>query len=115
METGAAEFGTGLLIDLTRETGLETRTHVLWPEAAPPFFLLEETAGLEVVAQVLPDTTTLLTGTVRIERNGEARRYFNSMAATSGDGRVAAAFTIRLIWCRSGSICRSTNCLSRWA
>jgi apolipoprotein N-acyltransferase len=81
-----------LLIDLTREPGLETRTHVLWPEAAPPFFLLAEPAGLEVVASILPDTATLLTGTVRVERKGEARRYFNSMAAITGDGRVAGVY-----------------------
>jgi apolipoprotein N-acyltransferase len=81
-----------LLIDLTREPGLETRTLVLWPEAAPPFFLLEEPAGREVIAQVLPDKANLLTGVVRIERNGEARRYFNSMAAISGDGRAVGVY-----------------------
>lgn len=81
-----------LLIDLTREPGLETRTHVLWPEAAPPFFLLEEPAGLEVIAHILPDTAHLLTGVVRVERNGEARRYFNSMAAITGDGRAVGVY-----------------------
>ena len=81
-----------LLIDLTREPGLETRTLVLWPEAAPPFFLLEEPAGLEVIAQVLPDKVSLVTGVVRIERNGEARRYFNSMAAITGDGRAVGVY-----------------------
>jgi apolipoprotein N-acyltransferase len=81
-----------LLIDLTRRPGLENRTHVIWPEAAPPFLLLAEPAGLEVIAQVLSDETNLLTGVVRIEGEGEARRFFNSMAAISGEGRVLASY-----------------------
>lgn len=80
------------LIELTRRPGFESRTHVIWPEAAPPFFLLSEPAGLDVIAQVLPDRATLLTGTVRLEREGEVRRFFNSMAAVSGDGRVLAVY-----------------------
>ncbi|MEQ1863441.1 MAG: apolipoprotein N-acyltransferase [Micropepsaceae bacterium] len=80
------------LIDLTRSPGLETRTHVIWTEAAPPFFLLSEPAGLEVVGSILPDTTSLLTGTVRSEEVEGSRRYFNSMAAVSGTGRVLAVY-----------------------
>lgn len=79
------------LIDLTRRPGLETRTLVIWTEAAPPFFLLTEPAGLQVIAEVLPDRATLLTGVVRVEE-GEKRLFFNSMAAIGGDGRVAAVY-----------------------
>jgi apolipoprotein N-acyltransferase len=81
-----------LLLDLTRSPGLESRTHVIWTEAAPPFFLLREPLGLQVIAQVLPDRATLLTGVVRSEDAGERRRYFNSMAAITGDGRVLATY-----------------------
>jgi apolipoprotein N-acyltransferase len=80
------------LIELTRRPGFENRTHVIWPEAAPPFFLLSEPAGLELIAQMLPDRATLLTGTVRVEREGEARRFFNSMGVVAGDGRVLAVY-----------------------
>jgi apolipoprotein N-acyltransferase len=81
-----------LLVDLTRQPGLENRTHVIWPEAAPPFLLLAEPAGLETIAQVLPDETNLLTGVVRIEGQGDVRRFFNSMAAISGTGRLLATY-----------------------
>jgi apolipoprotein N-acyltransferase len=80
------------LIDLTRSPGLETRTLVIWTEAAPPFFLLSEPAGLEVIASLLPDKTSLLTGTVRSEDGEGRRRYFNSMAAVSGTGQVLAVY-----------------------
>ena len=81
-----------LLLDLTRQPGLEKRTHVVWTEAAPPFFLLQEPEALRVIAAVLADSTTLLTGTVRIEEGEGKRRYFNSMTAVSGDGRVLAVY-----------------------
>jgi apolipoprotein N-acyltransferase len=45
-----------------------------------------------VIAQVLPDTTSLLTGVVRVEREGERRRFFNSMAAITGEGRVTGVY-----------------------
>jgi apolipoprotein N-acyltransferase len=80
-----------ILVDLTRQPGLETRTLVVWPEAAPPLALLETPEALQVVASVLPDSATLLTGTIRIERGGKSR-FFNSMAAVSGTGQVLATY-----------------------
>ncbi len=80
-----------ILLDLTREPGLETRTIVVWPEAAPPLALLDDPNALEVISVILPDTTSLLTGTIRIER-GENRRFFNGMAAVSGQGKVLATY-----------------------
>lgn len=80
-----------VLLDLTREAGLETRTIVVWPEAAPPLVLLDDPNALEVISVILPDMTSLLTGTIRIER-GENRRFFNSMAAVSGQGKVLATY-----------------------
>lgn len=80
-----------VLVDLTQQPGLETRTVVVWPEAAPPLALLETPDALQVAGMILPDRTTLLTGTIRIER-GEKRRFFNSMAAVSGTGKVLATY-----------------------
>ncbi len=80
-----------VLVDLTQQPGLESRTVVVWPEAAPPLALLETPDALQVAGMILPDRTTLLTGTIRIER-GEKRRFFNSMAAVSGTGQVLATY-----------------------
>ncbi len=80
-----------VLVDLTQRPGLESRTVVVWPEAAPPLALLEQPEALKVAALILPDTTTLLTGTIRIER-GQKRQFFNSMAAVSGTGQVLATY-----------------------
>jgi len=80
------------LLDLTREPGLETRTHVIWPEAAPPFLMLAEPVAFQVIAQILPDRTTLLTGVARSQGQGPERKYFNSMTAVTGRGEVLAVY-----------------------
>lgn len=80
-----------ILVDLTQREGLASRTHVIWPEAAPPLALTQEPDALNVIGQMLPETTTLLSGTIRIE-NGEPRRFFNSFAAVSGEGQVLATY-----------------------
>jgi apolipoprotein N-acyltransferase len=80
-----------ILIDLTRAPGLETRSVVVWPEAAPPLALLDDPNALKVIETVLPDSTQLLTGTIRIER-GEKIRLFNGMAVVSGRGEVLATY-----------------------
>jgi apolipoprotein N-acyltransferase len=81
-----------LLLENTLKPGLASRRLVIWPEAAPPFFLLQEPDGLRWVAQILPDEVNLLTGVVRSEPRGEGRRFFNSMAAIDGRGRVRAVY-----------------------
>lgn len=40
-------------------------THLVWPEAAMPFFPLEAPVALDILATVLPPGTTLITGALR--------------------------------------------------
>jgi apolipoprotein N-acyltransferase len=77
------------LVQLSTGPGLKDGAIIVWPEAAPPFFMLSTEGALEAAASFLPDKSVLLTGTQRVER-GEPNRYFNSMAAIDGQGRVLA-------------------------
>jgi hypothetical protein len=77
------------LVQLSTGPGLKDGMIIVWPEAAPPFFMLSTDGALEAVASFLPDKSVLLTGTQRVER-GEPNRYFNSMVAIDGQGRVLA-------------------------
>jgi apolipoprotein N-acyltransferase len=79
------------LVRLTAEPGLVAQSIVVWPEAAPPFMMLSTEGALEATAAMLPDGAVLLTGTQRVER-GEPNRYFNSMVAIDGQGRVQATY-----------------------
>jgi apolipoprotein N-acyltransferase len=80
------------LIDLTRSPGLETRTHVIWPEAAPPLLMLEQPEALKVVGDILPGRAVLLTGVVRREPAQPHSRFFNGMAVINGKGTVLATY-----------------------
>jgi apolipoprotein N-acyltransferase len=40
-------------------------THLIWPEAAMPFFPLEHSEALDILAFMLPPETTLITGALR--------------------------------------------------
>lgn len=75
------------LVDLTTSKGMAQRNVIIWPEAAPPFPVLSTDGALGALAGYLPDRTTLLTGTQRVEP-GERNRYFNSMVAVDGRGQV---------------------------
>lgn len=76
-------------IEATGAPGLESVTHVLWPEGALPLYLLEDGDTLSPLSRLLGDGPTLIAGTPR--RDTEApggTRYYNSIAAISfPDGR----------------------------
>lgn len=69
-------------------------THVIWPEAAPPFFLTREPTALAAIAAVLPGDARLLTGSNRVDDSDpeEGPVVFNSLYVLSGDGSVETIY-----------------------
>lgn len=62
--------------------GVETRTHILWAEAALPVLLLEEPRTLDAIARGVGDGRVLLTGLARRDLSSPVDpRYYNSFAA----------------------------------
>lgn len=83
------------LLELTNEPGLERVSHVIWPEAAPPFLLDSDPEALAMIAEILPPSATLLSGTVRIDRaKGEDQRGtpYNSFQVIDSVGEVTATY-----------------------
>ncbi len=82
------------LLDLTAKPGLDKVTHVIWPEAAPPFLLSEEAVALGEIAEVLPPGVPLLTGAVRIDRTRafDDRPFFNSFYVVDSEGRIESTY-----------------------
>ena len=62
-------FDDHVALSLTSPSGekdsLAGITHVIWPEAAMPFFPLEAPVALDILANVIPAGTTLITGALR--------------------------------------------------
>ncbi len=62
-------FDDHIALSLTNPNGqkdsLAGITHLIWPEAAMPFFPLEAPVALDILANILPPGTTLITGAIR--------------------------------------------------
>jgi len=67
-------------------------THIIWPEAAPPFLLAREPAALDDVALLTGQQAVLMTGAVRGERVGDRIRYFNSFYIFAHGGQLLATY-----------------------
>jgi apolipoprotein N-acyltransferase len=79
------------LISLSVASAPQPPTHIIWPEAAPPFPLEEVPAALSDIAQVTDKGSILMTGNVRTERNGDQSRFFNSFAMFGAGAKLLAS------------------------
>ncbi|EFL89214.1 apolipoprotein N-acyltransferase [Ahrensia sp. R2A130] len=70
-------------------------THIIWPESAFPFILTQRADRLSQIANALPDTTTLITGAMRVDESVESPSggpaVFNAVYAIDGSGQILAA------------------------
>lgn len=74
-------------LNLTASEGIDDVTHVIWPEGALPLFLIEDSASIAALTEILTQDQTLLAGTPRRERvAGDEVRYYNSLAAMTFSG-----------------------------
>jgi apolipoprotein N-acyltransferase len=81
------------LIDLSRKKSGPAPTHIIWPEAAPPFFLARTPWAMEDVAHLDAGKTVLMTGAERVVL-GENRtlRFYNSFFIFGPKGNLRAAY-----------------------
>ncbi len=102
-QTFAREETITRLLDLSAmqtnpdDQGLGDVTHLIWPEAAIPFFLSDEPELLARIARTLPDDIWLLTGAPRqpYGANGEivpGAKPFNAVLAFNGEGEVVTSY-----------------------
>jgi apolipoprotein N-acyltransferase len=71
-------------------------THVIWPEAAMPFLVLDHPDARAAIGRLLPRGTFLITGALRAQAappgSPRPRQIFNSMPVFGEDGSVAALY-----------------------
>ena len=74
---------------------------LIWPESALPFLFETEPAALPAIAALLPETTTLVTGMQRIERDpsvAQGYRLYNSVLVIDHAGTVVDGYDkVRLV------------------
>ncbi len=80
------------------QDALESITHLIWPESAPPFLLLRSPEARKALAELLPAGTTLLLGAMRMSEESAAqgappkRRYYNSIMALDSNAELIALY-----------------------
>ncbi len=79
------------LISLSIVPSPQMPTHIIWPEAAPPFPLEQVPAALAQIAQVTAKGAVLMTGNVRVVQSGGQTRFFNSFAMFGAGGKLLAS------------------------
>jgi apolipoprotein N-acyltransferase len=79
------------LVALSIAPARELPTHIIWPEAAPPFPLDNVPAALSDIAQLTARGAILMTGNVRIDRTGGVPRFYNSFAMFGSGGKLLAS------------------------
>ena len=75
--------------------GLGGATHLIWPEAAFPFFLAREPEALAQIAELLKGGTVLITGAVRLAEPAAASSdigVYNSIYVIGPDGSLDAFY-----------------------
>jgi apolipoprotein N-acyltransferase len=78
-----------------RRDDLDGITHVVWPESAVPFLLLNAPDALESIGAMLGKKRLLLTGAVRLEApaaSGQPRKVYNSILALGEGGRLVGVY-----------------------
>ncbi|HUJ03268.1 MAG TPA: apolipoprotein N-acyltransferase, partial [Rhizomicrobium sp.] len=67
-------------------------THIIWPEAAPPFFLAREPMALDDIAVLTGHNRVLMTGAVRGMRDDSGVHFFNSVYIFAHAGELIATY-----------------------
>lgn len=77
------------LVDLSLAKSGPAPTHIVWPEAAPPFLLARVPDALAGIANLTAHGTVLMTGAVRaLPRAGAPPRFFNSFYVFGAGGKL---------------------------
>jgi apolipoprotein N-acyltransferase len=77
-----------------RSGGVRDVTHLIWPEAAFPFFLTREPDALAQITGLLKPSTVLITGAVRVasDANVGDQRAYNSIYVIDPDGSIRGIY-----------------------
>jgi apolipoprotein N-acyltransferase len=77
-----------------RSNGARDVTHLIWPEAAFPFFLTREPDALAQIAALLKPSTELITGAVRAASSANANnpQAYNSIYVIDADGSIRGIY-----------------------
>ncbi|WP_300526742.1 apolipoprotein N-acyltransferase [Maricaulis sp.] len=75
-------------LNLTAEPGLEDVTHILWPEGALPYYMLEHGGTLSRIGETLSEGQILMAGINRRDQAEAPVTYHNALAVMSFENGI---------------------------
>ena len=88
----------GFMKHLELSRGAKSGAIIIWPETSVPFFLNEEAEARAMIGKVIGKTQTLVTGTLRVQREGEyVTQLWNSMEVLQKGEIIANYDKARLV------------------
>ncbi len=76
------------LLSLSNTPAKQRPTHIIWPEAAPPFILTRSAYALDQIAALTGRDRVLMTGALRALRHGDHLDYYNSFYVFGHGGEM---------------------------
>lgn len=76
------------LISLSNAPAKRRPTHIIWPEAAPPFILTRSAYALDEIAILTGQDRVLMTGALRALQHGDRLDYYNSFYVFGHGGEM---------------------------
>jgi apolipoprotein N-acyltransferase len=80
------------LIRLSTAPAADAPTHIIWPEAAPPFVLTRSPEALDEIALLTGRDKVLMTGALRVLRQGDHLNFYNGFYLFGHGGRLLAVY-----------------------
>jgi len=80
------------LIDLSSLPSVTQPTHIIWPEAAPPFLLDGVPEAQADIAALTGESRVLMTGQVRVAEESGSRNSYNSFAIFGPRGQLLGTY-----------------------
>lgn len=80
------------LIRLSMAPAKQTPTHIIWPEAAPPFVLTRSPEALDQIALLTGRDKVLMTGALRVLRSNNRLSFFNGFYVFGHGGQLVAVY-----------------------
>lgn len=80
------------LITLSNAPARQAPTHIIWPEAAPPFLLTRAPQALDEIAVLTGKNHVLMTGALRAIRTPDRIDYYNSFYVFGHGGQLVGVY-----------------------
>lgn len=80
------------LLALSDAPAKERPTHIIWPEAAPPFVLTRSATALDEIAVLTGSDRVLITGAVRALHAKDGTHYYNSLYIFGHGGQLVDVY-----------------------